>query len=67
MKAAKKTVARALEGRTALGMAETAGAFGISRDVLDKAIREGRLRSIKIGERRLIPASEIERICEEGL
>jgi excisionase family DNA binding protein len=42
-------------------------AYGPSRSTLYKLIREGKIRTIKIGGTRLIPASEGERLITEGL
>jgi excisionase family DNA binding protein len=38
---------------------EAARATGLSRDVIFKAIREGTLRSLKVGRARLIPATAL--------
>ena len=40
--------------------------LGLGRTTTYALIREGRLRSIKVGRRRLIPASEIERFLESA-
>jgi excisionase family DNA binding protein len=41
-------------------------AYGISRSTLYVLIKGGRIRTIKIGRRRLIPEDEGERIMREG-
>jgi excisionase family DNA binding protein len=41
-------------------------AYGISRSTLYVLIKSGRIRTIKIGRRRLIPEDEGERIMREG-
>jgi len=40
--------------------------YGPSRSTLYKLIREGKIRTIKIGGTRLIPASEGERLLTDG-
>lgn len=42
--------------RTAWSIDEVASTLGVSRDLVNDAIRDGKLRSIKIGRRRIIPA-----------
>jgi excisionase family DNA binding protein len=39
---------------------------GISRTTLYELIREGKIKTILLGGRRIIPASEAERIISEG-
>jgi excisionase family DNA binding protein len=41
--------------------------FGISRDSVKRLITKGTLRSIMVGGRRLIPASEVERVERDGV
>ena len=41
-------------------------AYGPGRSSIYKLIREGKIRTIKIGGTRLIPASEGERLLTEG-
>jgi excisionase family DNA binding protein len=41
--------------------------YGLGRSSLYNLIREGKIRTIKIGGTRLIPASEGERLLIEGL
>ena len=43
-----------------LRVEEAARALGIGRSLLYELIRSGRLRSFKVGSRRLIPASAID-------
>lgn len=52
--------------RMALGVAETAALLGVSRTTVHALLRSGRLRSVKIGARRLIPVAEVERLLEQG-
>jgi excisionase family DNA binding protein len=59
-------VARELE-RRALGFSEFAAIFGVSRDTPKRLAKEGLLRTIMVGGRRLVPMSEVERVEQEGL
>jgi excisionase family DNA binding protein len=52
--------------KKAYGIAQFADMFSISRDSTKRAIKRGELRTITLGGRRLIPASEVERIAREG-
>lgn len=42
-----------------LSVAETAAALGLSRAMLYRLLSDGAIRSLHVGRRRLIPASEI--------
>jgi excisionase family DNA binding protein len=42
---------------------EASFASGISRSTLYRLIERGELRSVKLGDRRLIPVSELRRLC----
>jgi excisionase family DNA binding protein len=46
----------------AYSIAETCEAIGVTRPTLYKLIAEARLRTVKVGTRRLVPATEIERL-----
>jgi excisionase family DNA binding protein len=46
--------------RLAYSIAEAAKALGLSRDVLYKEIRTGRLKSLKVGRRRIITCEQID-------
>lgn len=50
----------------ALSLAEAARHLGVGVSTIRVAMREGRLGSIKILRRRLIPRSEVERVLREG-
>jgi excisionase family DNA binding protein len=52
--------------RAAFSVAETCASLGTSRDWLYRQLRDGTIRSIKMGGRRFIPASELERIANGG-
>jgi hypothetical protein len=58
---------RSKEERRAFGLGEFAVMFGISRDSAKRLATAGRLRTIMVGGRRLVPLSEIERIEKNGL
>lgn len=45
--------------RIAFSVAETAEATGLGRTTVYQLIRDGRLRSVKIGNRRLVRASDV--------
>ena len=47
-----------------LYQAETA--LGVSRSTLYRLMERGELRSVKIGDRRLIPIFELDRMCGAG-
>lgn len=55
------------ETRRAYGLSEFADMFGISRDSAKRAAKRGDLKTIRLGGRRLVPLTEIERIEKEGL
>ena len=46
--------------RVALSVQEVATKLGVSRDLINDAIRLQRLRSIKLGRRRIIPLDALE-------
>ncbi|HTR22718.1 MAG TPA: helix-turn-helix domain-containing protein [Terriglobales bacterium] len=52
--------------RRAYGVREFAELFGISIDSAKRAVTRGDVRRIKLGGRRLVPLSEIERVEREG-
>jgi len=56
-----------LAGRLAYGLSEFAASLGVCRDTLDRAAKSGQLRTIRVANRRLIPADEVERVLREGL
>lgn len=41
--------------------------FDISYDTAFRAARDGKLKTIRFGKRRLVPAEEIARVLREGL
>ena len=55
------------DSRRAYGIREFAEMFGISIDAAKRLAKSGVLRTIRLGGRRLVPATEIERIEREGL
>lgn len=52
--------------KMAYSVLETCATLGITRPSLYGLIADGRLRTIKVGSRRLIPVNEIERLLAEG-
>ncbi|MGO9543430.1 MAG: helix-turn-helix domain-containing protein [Rhodomicrobium sp.] len=48
----------------ALRIKDAAQAYGISRSLIYKMMGDGRLRTVKIGRRRLIPVAAIEALLE---
>ena len=46
--------------RMAYSVEETAQALGIGRGLVFMLLREGQLKSIRLGKRRLIPAAELQ-------
>jgi excisionase family DNA binding protein len=49
-----------------LTIAETTEALGVSLSMVEKLLREGRLKHFKVGKAVRIPVSEIERFIEEN-
>ena len=47
-------------GRLAVSVAEAAAALGVSRALVNQECARGRLHSVKVGQRRLIPVASIE-------
>lgn len=46
---------------------EAAGAIGCGRTSVFRLLREGKLRSIRVGSRRLIPREEIDRFIASSM
>ena len=55
-----------MERKLAYSIAEAAQALGIGRTLAMKLVREGQLRSIKVGRRRLVPAAALEELLARG-
>lgn len=51
--------------RPALSVAETADLFGISRWLVQQAVRDGSLPSLRVGRRILIPKVQLEALLAE--
>lgn len=49
-----------LEKRRAFSIPEAARMLGISRATVYRMLKEGQIQTIKIGSRRLVPASSID-------
>lgn len=56
-----------LTARRAVGFSEFAEMFGISRDAAKRLAKNGLLRTIYVGGRRLIPMAEVERVEQQGV
>lgn len=50
--------------RFAFGVPEAAKCLGVSRTLVFQLMASGKLKSIKLGNRRLIPRDELARICQ---
>jgi excisionase family DNA binding protein len=48
-------------------IAEFCEVTGVNPNTARKWIWQGRLRTVKLGGRRMIPMAELRRICSEGL
>ena len=48
--------------RTAYSLDEVAQSLGLSRSTLYSEMAAGRLQTVKLGRRRLVPARELERL-----
>lgn len=63
----KPQTAHPIPERRAYPIPEFATLIGISRSTVYRMMTEGRLRSVWIGHRRLIPSSELDRLIPEGV
>ena len=43
---------------------ETSAALGVSRPTVERMWRDGRLRTVTVGARRLVPFAEIQRLVD---
>jgi excisionase family DNA binding protein len=50
-----------------IGVRQAAGRLGIGRDATYTLVREGRLPSIRVGRRVLVPVSALERFIDSEL
>lgn len=57
----------AIDDLKALSIAETAERFGVARDTFYRWCRAGRVRTIRLGDRIVVPIAELRRILESGL
>lgn len=48
------------------GLRETGESLGVSLFLIRKLVRTGKLRSVRINRRVLIPAAEVQRLATEG-
>lgn len=51
--------------RLAYSVAESAAALGVSRELMKTLIRTGRVRSVKLGRRRIIPADALAALLSD--
>jgi len=54
------------DGRLAYSVKETAVRLGVSIWLIEKAIRDGTLASVKLYDRRLIPADAVEELLAQA-
>ncbi len=52
--------------QTMLTVAETAEMLRCSESLIYAQLKDGRLRGVKVGRRRLVPTTEINRLIESG-
>lgn len=50
--------------RYGFSLAEVEIALGLSRPTLYRMIRAGELRTVQHGRRRIVPGTELERLCQ---
>jgi excisionase family DNA binding protein len=55
-----------MEHRLALGVKEAAEAVGLSHWTIRKFIREGKLRSVRLGKRVLVEPEALQALIETG-
>lgn len=55
-----------MQEKSLFGLRESGEALGVSRWLIRKLVRTGKLRSVRINRRVLIPAEEIQRLATEG-
>ncbi|HXG66629.1 MAG TPA: helix-turn-helix domain-containing protein [Blastocatellia bacterium] len=60
-------IEQASDAERAYGVESAAALLDISAWTIRKWVSEGRIRSVKLGTRRVIPATEIRRLVTEGL
>ncbi len=48
-------------------MREFAESIGMSYDSVFRAAKDGRLKTVRFGKRRLVPADEADRVMRDGL
>jgi excisionase family DNA binding protein len=53
--------------RLAFSIAESAATSGLSRSTLYRLMEAGELRTVKRGQRRLVPTAELQRLCGAGV
>jgi excisionase family DNA binding protein len=59
-------IPRELPNRRAFSISEAASASGLSRATLYRLLKDGRLATVKIGARRLVPISALDALLSGG-
>lgn len=67
MNKASKTLSPVPAVSLLLSVRDTCAALGMGRSWLYQQIQAGRIRSVKIGSRTLIPLAEVERFVAEAM
>jgi excisionase family DNA binding protein len=52
--------------KSLFGLRESGEALGVSRSLIRKLVRTGKLQSVRINRRVLIPAAEVQRLATKG-
>ena len=50
-----------------VSIGETAKTLGVSKDTVRRLIKARHLRSVRVSRRVLVPQTEIERVCTQGV
>jgi excisionase family DNA binding protein len=54
-------------GAQLVSIGETAATLGVSKDTIRRLITQGALRAVRVAGRVLVPLSEIDRACTQGV
>ena len=55
-----------MQEKNLFGLQESSEALGVSRSLIRKLVRTGKLQSVRINRRVLIPAAEVQRLATKG-
>lgn len=58
---------KAVEARRLVALAPAAVQLSVSVGFLRRKVHEGKVAAVRMGDRILIPAAEVERVAREGL